>query len=182
MLPTMPVRSAPVVVRAIGKLGEPKNIDTLLPLLSRPEKELRIEAIHAIAALADGKRAEHVRLQLQAQAQNPDAQVADAASAALKELGSRLADSSGTVAISMRGSASGTHVEPARSVPMDEAEAKAMLHQVDQQPAALKLDISTLRTGDMLEGRYKYIERIGKGAFGTVLLMEDTVVDDRLTS
>ena len=32
----------------------------------------------------------------------------------------------------------------------------------------------------MLEGRYKYVEKIGKGAFGTVLLMEDTVVDERL--
>jgi serine/threonine-protein kinase len=74
----------------------------------------------------------------------------------------------------------GPHAELARSVPMDEEQAKAMLHQVEEKPASLKLDISTLRTGDMLEGRYKYIERIGKGAFGTVLLMEDTVVDDRL--
>ena len=32
----------------------------------------------------------------------------------------------------------------------------------------------------MIEGRYKFIEKIGKGAFGTVLLMEDTVVDERL--
>jgi serine/threonine protein kinase len=44
----------------------------------------------------------------------------------------------------------------------------------------LKLDITTLKKGDMIEGRYRFIERIGKGAFGTVLLMEDTVVDDRL--
>ncbi|MBL8265539.1 serine/threonine protein kinase, partial [Steroidobacter sp.] len=29
-------------------------------------------------------------------------------------------------------------------------------------------------------GRYKFIEKIGKGAFGTVLLMEDTVVEERL--
>jgi serine/threonine-protein kinase len=43
-----------------------------------------------------------------------------------------------------------------------------------------KLDISTLTPGDVIEGRYKYIERIGRGAFGTVLLMEDTVVDERL--
>ncbi|TLY65229.1 MAG: serine/threonine protein kinase, partial [Gammaproteobacteria bacterium] len=34
--------------------------------------------------------------------------------------------------------------------------------------------------GDIIEGRYKYIDRIGRGAFGTVLLMEDTVVDERL--
>ena len=43
-----------------------------------------------------------------------------------------------------------------------------------------KLDIQTLKPGDIIEGRYKYVERIGKGAFGTVLLMEDTVVDERL--
>ncbi len=179
MLPTTPVRSLPVVIRAIGKLGEARNLDVLLPLLSRPEKELRIEAIHAVGALADQKRFEHVRLQLQAQSQNPDAQVAQAAATALKEMGTRLAETSGTVAMSGQ-SSSGPHGELARSVPMDEDEAKALLHQVEQGGSALKLDISTLRTGDMLEGRYKYIERIGKGAFGTVLLMEDTVVDDRL--
>ncbi|MET0988189.1 MAG: serine/threonine-protein kinase, partial [Steroidobacteraceae bacterium] len=43
-----------------------------------------------------------------------------------------------------------------------------------------RLDISTLNTGDIIEGRYKFIEKIGKGAFGTVLLVEDTVVDERL--
>jgi serine/threonine-protein kinase len=94
-------------------------------------------------------------------------------------MGSRLSESSGTIAMGS-GRNTGPHAELARSVPMDEDQAKAMLHQVEEKPASLKLDISTLRTGDMLEGRYKYIERIGKGAFGTVLLMEDTVVDDRL--
>jgi serine/threonine-protein kinase len=32
----------------------------------------------------------------------------------------------------------------------------------------------------VLEGRYTYVQKIGKGAFGTVLLMEDKVVDERL--
>src|SRR6202030_4225680 len=41
-------------------------------------------------------------------------------------------------------------------------------------------DINTLKPGDIIEGRYKFIDRIGRGAFGTVLLMEDTVVDERL--
>jgi serine/threonine-protein kinase len=44
----------------------------------------------------------------------------------------------------------------------------------------LPLDISKLKPGDVIEGRYKYIEKIGKGAFGTVLLMQDEVVDERL--
>ena len=51
---------------AIGKLGEPKNVEQLLPFLSRPEKELRIEAIQALARISDERRAEHVRVQLQA--------------------------------------------------------------------------------------------------------------------
>jgi serine/threonine-protein kinase len=42
------------------------------------------------------------------------------------------------------------------------------------------LDISNLEPGDVIDGRYKYIEKIGKGAFGTVLLMQDQVVDERL--
>ena len=47
-----------------------------------------------------------------------------------------------------------------------------------QAEAAARLDIQTLKVGDIIEGRYKYIDKIGKGAFGTVVLMEDTVVDE----
>ena len=43
-----------------------------------------------------------------------------------------------------------------------------------------RLDIQQLEPGNVIEGRYRYIDRIGRGAFGTVLLMQDTVVDERL--
>src|SRR5580704_4492048 len=49
-----------------------------------------------------------------------------------------------------------------------------------RKAAESRLDINALKTGDVIEGRYKYIDRIGRGAFGTVLLMEDTVVEERL--
>jgi serine/threonine-protein kinase len=178
MLPSVPSRSLPVVVRAIGKLGEGRNVELLLPYLARPEKELRVEAIHALGHISDTQRAPHVRLQLQAQAQNPDSAIAAAATAALKDIANRLEEGPATGTHPIARPGSGT-MELARPVPMDESEARAMLRQVEQAPGS-KLDISTLRNGDMLEGRYRYIERIGKGAFGTVLLMEDTVVDDRL--
>ena len=67
----------------IGKLGEGRNVEQLLPLLQRPEKELKVEAMHALAAISDEKRAEHVRLQLQAQAQGSDQSVAVAAQSEL---------------------------------------------------------------------------------------------------
>jgi eukaryotic-like serine/threonine-protein kinase len=179
MLATTPPRSLPVVVRAVGRLGEAKHVESLLPFLQRPEKELRIEAMQALAHISDDRRAEHVRLQLQSQAQNSDATIASAASAALKELAARLAGDSGTVQAGTRGATSAA----ATSVPRgsaDDLDIKTALPQVEQPVVSTKLDITSLRNGDMVEGRYKFIERIGKGAFGTVLLMEDTVVDDRL--
>jgi len=45
---------------------------------------------------------------------------------------------------------------------------------------AAKLDVSKLKPGEIIEARYRYIEKIGKGAFGTVVLVEDQVVDERL--
>jgi HEAT repeat protein/tRNA A-37 threonylcarbamoyl transferase component Bud32 len=182
MLQTTPARSLPVVVRAVGKLGEARHVDSLLPFLSRPEKELRIEAMLALAHISDERRAEHVRLQLQAQAQNPDVTIASAAATALKDMMGRLTGESGSLPAAARtgNGAAATSVMP-RTNATDDVDIKTALPPVEQPVVAnTKLDITSLRNGDLIEGRYKFIERIGKGAFGTVLLMEDTVVDDRL--
>jgi eukaryotic-like serine/threonine-protein kinase len=155
-------KALPVVVRALGKLGEAQQIDVILPLLSRPEREIRIEAIQALAKLADDRQAEQVRAGLQSQVSSDDQTVARLATAALAEMDVRTGNS--PVA------APGTLTSVA-----------AQVAQVRKKgEAAARLDITTLKTGDIIEGRYKYIDRIGKGAFGTVLLMEDTVVDERL--
>jgi len=49
-----------------------------------------------------------------------------------------------------------------------------------EPPVEERLNVSKLKEGDVIDGRYKFIQKIGKGAFGTVVLVEDTVVDDRL--
>ena len=69
------------------------------------------------------------------------------------------------------------HAEPARTLLVERADIEGMMRQSREQA---RLDISTLKPGDVIEGRYKFVQKIGKGAFGTVLLMEDTVVDERL--
>jgi hypothetical protein len=63
---------------------------------------------------------------------------------------------------------------------MSEQDVQRAVKEAEKMAGPQKLDITTLKPGDIIEGRYKYVERIGKGAFGTVLLMEDTVVDERL--
>ncbi|MGH8231074.1 MAG: HEAT repeat domain-containing protein, partial [Steroidobacteraceae bacterium] len=183
MLRSGNARALPVVVRAIGKLGDDKSLDLLAPMLNRNEKEIRIEAIQAIARLADEPRAEQIRVQLQAQAGNADATVARAAARAMTELEVRFA--SGVTAATAVSPAA-THpgrpsraAESARTLLIPEREVAKVVQQAAASSAP-KLDIATLNSGDIIEGRYKYIERIGRGAFGTVLLMEDTVVDERL--
>src|SRR3984885_10833463 len=127
-------KATPIVVRALGKLGDGKLVDLLLPLVARPEREIRIEAIQALSRVAEEDRAEQVRCQLHAQVSSPDQTISH----------------------------------------------QALAQATKDAAAAGRLDIQTLKPGDILEGRYKYIDRIGRGAFGTVLLMEDTVVDERL--
>ena len=113
-----------------------------------------------------------------------DATVARAAVRAMTELEVRF--SSGVTAATSASPAVSTHpgrparvAESARTLLIPEREVAKVVQQVAASSAP-KLDINTLTPGDVIEGRYKYIERIGRGAFGTVLLMEDTVVDERL--
>jgi serine/threonine-protein kinase len=178
-------RAMPVVVRAIGKLGDQKSVELLTPLLTRTEKEIRVEAIQSLARLADEGNAEQIRAQIQPQTVNPEGTVARAAVRALTEIEVRFSSGASAGAATAAAPMISTHpgrprpAEPARTLLIPEREVAKVVAQAANSPTP-KLDISTLTPGDVIEGRYKYIERIGRGAFGTVLLMEDTVVDERL--
>ncbi len=89
MLGTTPPKSLPVVVRALGRLGDHKVIDAVLPMLSREEKDIRLEAITSLAKLADERRLEQIRVQIQAQTSTTEQTVAQAALRALSDLDSR---------------------------------------------------------------------------------------------
>jgi HEAT repeat protein/tRNA A-37 threonylcarbamoyl transferase component Bud32 len=182
-------KALPIVVRAIGKLGDTKFVDALMPLVSGAEREVRIEAIQALAKLVDERRVEQLRAELQTQASSADQTISRMAASAMAELDNRIGTSPTTGSAPLVG-AGGPHAPPPPTVrpPLPPAEqAKTMLMSetavaaaAKQAEAAARLDIGTLKPGDVIEGRYKYIDRIGRGAFGTVLLMEDTVVDERL--
>jgi serine/threonine-protein kinase len=179
-------KATPIVVRALGKLGDGKLVDALLPLMARPEREIRIEAIQALARVVDESRAGQVRTELQAQAASPDQTISRMASAAMTELDNRIAGITSLASGSTSAAAAtAAGVRPPQPTPAEAAKTllisdQAVAQAAKQAQVASALDINTLKPGDIIEGRYKYIDRIGRGAFGTVLLMEDTVVDERL--
>ena len=166
-------RSLPTVVRAIGKIGGSAQVPHILPHLENPSKEIRLEAITALTRLVNEQSAEGVRARLEViGAVSSDHTVSHAALRAVEDLDSRF--SSGAVAVA---AGAARMAEPARTLLVDRPDIEGLLKP---QPESQRLDISQLKPGEVLEGRYKYVQKIGKGAFGTVLLMEDTVVDERL--
>jgi serine/threonine-protein kinase len=166
------VKSMPTVIRAIGKLGGKPQVGMMLTLLEHDSKEVRLEAITALTRLVDDTSASGIRARLEFLGSSAnDATVGNAALKALDDLDARF--SSGI--ISSRGSGVRTP-ETSRTLLIERGE----LPTLPKAPESQRLDISTLKAGDVLEGRYNFVQKIGKGAFGTVLLMEDTVVDERL--
>jgi len=166
-------KSLPTVVRGIAKLGDQKSIDQLLPLLQRPENEIKVEVIAALAKLADESHAETIRVRLQS-ASAGDGTISQAVARAMTELDNRFSVTQ--IAANQRAA---QMQEPAKTLLIENQELSKIVKENEAQPAP-RLDIATLKPGDVIEGRYKFIEKIGKGAFGTVLLMEDTVVEERL--
>jgi serine/threonine-protein kinase len=201
-------RSLPVAIAAAGKLGTAKILDKLLPYLQRPEKEVRVAAITAVAQLAGEQQAEAVRAPLLQSAQGADETVQRAVTKALQKLDGRLSPSGRFTATGTLGSgapsatvaqtaapSSGPQMRasqtrpPSPPPPSAAATSTARTLLIDgpedavaepPAPEAPSFDLNALQSGDMIEGRYKFIQKIGKGAFGTVVLVEDTVVEERL--
>ena len=184
-----------VIVRALAKIGNHKHIAKIVPLLNSPERELQIEAVKALAKLTDESHAETVRGVLLKVKQSDEATIINIADKALKDLDARF--SATVLEENVRAKKMGEHTKTLLLDDQDleklldaQAKARTAAAPLDTTAGAAagappamamqRLDISKLKPGDVIEGRYKYIEKIGKGAFGTVLLMQDDVVDERL--
>ncbi len=171
-----------IVVRALGKLGGPREISKLVPLLRRPEREVQVEAIKAISHLADEKRAETVRGVLQQIKQSDDPTIINSADMAIKEIDAKFSRT--VLEENVRAEKMQEHT---RTLLIDDEDLSKLMDaqhaaeaDAEKTDAVPYLDVSKLVPGTVIDGRYKYIEKIGKGAFGTVLLMQDQVVEERL--
>ncbi|MGI9270451.1 MAG: HEAT repeat domain-containing protein [Woeseiaceae bacterium] len=178
-----------VVIRALGKIGNQTHISKLVPMLNRPERDIQVEAIKAISALADESHSDTVRGVLLKIKQSDEPTIINIADKALKDLDARF--SATVLAENKRAEKIGEHTKTLL-IDDDDLEklltAHESLDEIEKDPTIATpaatappiLDISKLNPGDVIDGRYKYIEKIGKGAFGTVLLMHDEVVDEQL--
>ena len=183
-----------VIVRALGKMGNSTHIAKILPLLRRPEREIQVEAIKAISHLVDNSQAHSVRELLTRLKDSDDVMIINAADKALQEIDDKFSE-----AVIAENERAEKIADKTRTMLVDNDALDKLLMQAKEQsviaeadadgdivpaaapvPAQAALDISELEPGDVIDNRYKFIEKIGKGAFGTVLLVQDEVVDERL--
>jgi len=189
-------RSLPVALTTLGKLGANAHLDTVLSFLQREEKDVKVAAIDAATQLAGEQNADAVRSHIQQVATTNDDTVARAAARAIQRLEGRT--NSGQYAMGTGHTVGPTAARQPPPQPLPEAPAAPpptsataaartlLIEGADigsvtaSTPGVQILDLNSLQPGDLIEGRYKYIQKIGKGAFGTVVLVEDTVVEERL--
>ncbi len=194
----------PAVARALGKLADPRGLDVLTHLATQGEREARIEAIGAMARLADERHAESIRNLIQSSIQGAnDETLIEAAEQALADIddhftatghwnphtqikdptGRTMMAASGTQqtsSSSARTAPPTPKIEASKTLLIEKADIGGIVKEAEAVAEQQRMDIATLTPGDIIEGRYKYIDKIGKGAFGTVLLVEDSVVEERL--
>ncbi len=181
------------VVRALGLTKDPRATDPVLGMLTVKDVGVVGEALAALVRLTTEENYDAVRSRALPLVGSPEPTVAQAARRTIGEIdalfrpsisqtGPRLSAGGSTMtragADSTSGSGpAGVPLDAAHTMLVDSADIGALVKAAESQA---KLDISTLKSGDMLDGRYRFIEKIGKGAFGTVLLFEDTMVDERI--
>ncbi|MEM8983159.1 MAG: HEAT repeat domain-containing protein [Pseudomonadota bacterium] len=175
-------KTDPAILRALTKLTDPKRgtavLAKVLPMLNKNNRAIRVETMKALARLTDERNAEKIRGYLEKMKGINDTQIVNAADTAIKELESRFSSAvkdQDIKAEKFTQAAAGDGT--ARTMLID---TPAVDDMIAEASSSATLDISTLQAGDVIDGRYQFIERIGKGAFGTVLLMQDKVVDERL--
>jgi HEAT repeat protein/tRNA A-37 threonylcarbamoyl transferase component Bud32 len=169
------IKAIPGVIRALSKLGDPDVITHVMRALDRSEPDIVSEAINALAVLTDDTNVEDVRTRIMPHIEASNENIATAARDALEQIENQYSETlmlSNQKAEKLSGASN--------TLLIGEQDMQKLAQGMAHATTTEQIDLAALKPGDLIENRYKYIEKIGKGAFGTVILVEDTVVEERL--
>ena len=182
--------AVPAVLRALASLGDPQAISAVLATLPHATSAIRKEALRALAALTDASHAALVQQTVLELIQSADGESKELAESVLRTLAAKYgerrrgAPSTATL-LTSRGSLLGDSGVNARlaATPEDTPFATTVLNvsEADETPAAApSAETLQLEPGTVLDGRYRVVRRVGRGGFGTAVLVEDMVVNEEI--
>ena len=161
-------RSIPLCVKALSAIGDPSVVEPLCRLAGSESAEIRREAIHGLTALAKKTLPPDTRAQLLQALESAGVQ-ADRIAPTPLEVRNHHGPETGRVDTShypqtpptgVPGVQQGAHTAPGG--------------------APRQLNFQKLEPGTVLSERYRVLQRIGGGGFGTVYLVEDVIVREEM--
>jgi eukaryotic-like serine/threonine-protein kinase len=181
-----------VALRTLTSLGDTRAIPLLLTHLHQDTPVLQREALQALATLTDAEHSEAVLQAVMAVRSTDDADLKalanSTASAIIRRFGVRAVGRSIAQEISVS--------RPAPQSLLYESTPNSSLQSTlartpgpassgpdpesDTLVAETIVDATTLVPGMVLAERYRVVRQIGQGGFGTVVLVEDTMVGEQL--
>ncbi len=161
------VQAAPVVLRALITLGSEHEVRDVLSMLGSKDNATVVESLQTLAELVDTAQAERVVKAIKRRVHGSDEDLRGSALRALKRINARLVSSRSTTSKQV---ADSSVVQNRRG---DDDRRETTRH-------FKKLDVTRLKPGDMIGERYKFIRRVGRGAFSSVLLVKDLEISEEL--
>jgi HEAT repeat protein/tRNA A-37 threonylcarbamoyl transferase component Bud32 len=163
-----------VIIKALSDLGDKRAVVPIMKQLRLGDDAICKEAVIALKALTDREHALDVQNALTELAKMDNKEVKAMATETIKTLGNRF----GTEPTSIESLL--IDIEDQKTVEtnynQDEALPKSKRQNLSQ---FVLIDAALLEPGDSFTDRYRVIKQVGKGAFGVVVLVEDTVVKDQ---
>jgi serine/threonine-protein kinase len=164
-----------VAIRALAAIDDKESIIPLIKQLDSKDKSVRREALRALQKLTDKRHAETVQIAVSKLQGSNDREIQNLATQTINMISS----SEETDEIEK------TQLIDNRSSMLDNAEPMFNLDGEDESVTAESAppqitDVSRLSPGMLLGDRYRIIKKIGKGAFGVVMLVEDEAINDQL--
>jgi len=181
-----------VALHTLANLGDTRAIPLLLTHLHQGTPVLQREALQVLTTLTDAEHSEAVLQAVMAVRSTDDADLKalanSTASAIIRRFGVRAVGRSSIQNISMSRPAPQSLLYEAMpnsslqstlvSTPRPESSGPAL--DSDTLVAEAIVDATALAPGTVLAERYRVVRQIGQGGFGTVVLVEDTMVSEQL--
>lgn len=163
-----------ILIRALAQLGSQVAIKPIIKQLQTGAENVQREALGALQLLADESNAQTVIKAVVDTTQNADPEIRQLANQVIQKINtlrSGTFQKSPSEAQSVEQSAGGA--EDTIVMPGTVSRGAAAL-------ASEEVDPTKLQPNDILANRYRYIKQVGRGAFGSVHLVEDLMVNEQL--
>lgn len=163
-----------VIIKALATLGDKRAIIPIMKQLKFSDEAICKEAVNALKSLTDREHALDVQNALTELAKIENKEVKAMATETIKTLGVRFGTEPSSIESLLIDFENKKTVET--NYNEDETPSKPKKHNMSQ---LILIDAALLQPGDSFTDRYRVIKQVGKGAFGVVVLVEDTVVKDQ---